>query len=702
MAKQATRSSTGHRPVALFRGLAARIVATAFGALFAVNAYCQDWIEPPRKYLDPLGVDMSEVNIPRDDTFLTIGNPSADGLSWTYHAHFQGLIGDFRIAVGTPCSGPPPIFSDPSCDGSLTYILFGIGESATTFEPTGPTTFDNWSGTASTLSLAGGIYTYTEGDGTVYTTGANGLATIVHPNGVKVTISYTSSVATSAVTNTGFAFKFPATGGNNGSIYAVNMSAHSCATIASCAASDSQITNLGNPEVQIGPDATVLSNFEITDPAGQKWEYRGFAKFNYEDLGTHEIIHGPRTLWAFQDPTGYWFRTTRAIRGGLTSFSDPRGTFVYSGQAPYDDPDSSYAGTTKDPSGAVVYTAEMNSTRGLGMDYEDGLGRQTTYAVTEDNHGISTFTSLPIAPWSRLSSITYPEGDYVTYAYDARGNITSAVKTGKWGSGLSESVTSSYPSTCTNPVTCNKPTWTRDAKGNETDYTYDSTHGGVLTATSPIDANSLRKKTFNTYTSYNTGDGLIYRLTRSETCGLTATQLSTLTACPATAATSVTTTTYFGKTFQPLTVTQTDGASSVSATTTYTYDYVGNVTIIDGPRTDVDDRTYKTYDANRRVIYEAGVLPSGLQRTVVHHVYDAAGRELRTDTGYENDATTDGSDFVTPTTVNFDINGDSITDSLTYGNSNNAGAGAHFVVSSFKRMTLDAAGRVVKTEQVQP
>ncbi|MEI9905316.1 MAG: hypothetical protein WDN06_16215 [Asticcacaulis sp.] len=156
---------------------------------------------------------------------------------------------------------------------------------------------------------------------------------------------------------------------------------------------------------------------------------------------------------------------------------------------------------------------------------------------------------------------------------------------------MSESITSSYPSTCTNPVTCNQPTWTRDAKGNETDYTYDSTHGGVLTVTLPADQNSRRRKTFNTYTTYDTGYGLIYRLTRSETCGLNATQLSTLTACPATTATSVTmtdygtstTAPYTYKSFMPYSVTQTDGAGSVSATTTYTYDIIGNVITVDGP-----------------------------------------------------------------------------------------------------------------------
>ena len=42
-----------------------------------------------------------------------------------------------------------------------------------------------------------------------------------------------------------------------------------------------------------------------------------------------------------------------------------------------------------------------------------------------------------------------------------------------------------YPSSCSNPRTCNKPTSTTDTRGYRTDYTYNATHGGVLTITAP-------------------------------------------------------------------------------------------------------------------------------------------------------------------------------------------------------------------------
>ena len=56
----------------------------------------------------------------------------------------------------------------------------------------------------------------------------------------------------------------------------------------------------------------------------------------------------------------------------------------------------------------------------------------------------------------------------------------------KTGSGLADIVTTGgYDTTCSNVKTCNQPNWTKDAKGNQTDYTYDTTHGGVLTVTAP-------------------------------------------------------------------------------------------------------------------------------------------------------------------------------------------------------------------------
>jgi hypothetical protein len=71
------------------------------------------------------------------------------------------------------------------------------------------------------------------------------------------------------------------------------------------------------------------------------------------------------------------------------------------------------------------------------------------------------------------------------------------------GSPLSPTVqAASYPEpgvyTCSNIITCNKPITATDANLNQTDFTYDSTHGGMLTETDPA-VNGIRPQTRRTY-----------------------------------------------------------------------------------------------------------------------------------------------------------------------------------------------------------
>lgn len=101
----------------------------------------------------------------------------------------------------------------------------------------------------------------------------------------------------------------------------------------------------------------------------------------------------------------------------------------------------------------------------------------------------------------RLIQTVYPEANSIINTLDARGNILSTTATPKPGSGLAPIVTmtASYPATCINYKTCNKPEWVRDANNAQTDYTYDPVHGGVLTETGPVDANGVRPQTRYTY-----------------------------------------------------------------------------------------------------------------------------------------------------------------------------------------------------------
>jgi hypothetical protein len=88
-----------------------------------------------------------------------------------------------------------------------------------------------------------------------------------------------------------------------------------------------------------------------------------------------------------------------------------------------------------------------------------------------------------------LVGLTHPEGNSVGYAYRA-GQTIGTSWSAKPGSGLATIATSmgfAEGSSCpTLPrKVCNKPIWKRDYKGNQTDFTYEEAHGGVLTETGP-------------------------------------------------------------------------------------------------------------------------------------------------------------------------------------------------------------------------
>jgi YD repeat-containing protein len=101
---------------------------------------------------------------------------------------------------------------------------------------------------------------------------------------------------------------------------------------------------------------------------------------------------------------------------------------------------------------------------------------------------------------NRVAWVQSVEGDIINYAYDQRGNITQETHTPKSGSTLAPIVkTANFDTTCTNPVTCNRPNWVKDGRLKQTDFVYDPTHGGLSKVTSPPDANGVRGVVRYTY-----------------------------------------------------------------------------------------------------------------------------------------------------------------------------------------------------------
>jgi len=280
----------------------------------------------------------------------------------------------------------------------------------------------------------------------------------------------------------------------------------------------------------------------------------------------------------------------------VQSVTNPVGTTTYS----YADASGVRTTTVTDPGGhATVYTFDIASNRMLSA-----------------TNPLSKTTSWQYDASGRVTRATAPEGNYTQYTYDGRGNITETRNVAKSVSGLTDIVTTAnYDATCTNAATCNQPNWTKDAKGNQTDYTYDPTTGNVLTVTSPA------------------ATGGVQLLTGTSTCQTTASCVGT--------AEEVRTTIGYNSNLLPTTVTKAAGDNSLTATTTIGYDDVGNVQTVDGPLSGTADTTTYRYDADRERVGAISADPDGsggvLKRRAVKVDYNADGQPVTTTLGTVTD-----------------------------------------------------------------
>ncbi|MDO8297684.1 MAG: RHS repeat-associated core domain-containing protein [Caulobacter sp.] len=273
---------------------------------------------------------------------------------------------------------------------------------------------------------------------------------------------------------------------------------------------------------------------------------------------------------------------------------------------------SGVRGERIDPAGgrySVLYDLD-----GKPFRFTDEIGRTVTAAY--DGRG-------------RATGYTYPEGDQETLSYDGRNNVLSMTRIAKPGSGLANLSISATWNT-----TWNKPASITDPLGRTTSFTYVASGGGaslMATATRP-DPDGAGALTAPVYSfTYN---ALGRPLTMTDPTGV------------------VTANSYNAQNFLATTTLNPGG---VGAVTSFTYDALGDVVSVDGPRTDVIDIAYTTYDAIRRKRFEIGPDPDAagaLQRPMTRTTYDVEGQVTQIDKG--SGSSTTGSDFAvlqTMTTV---------------------------------------------------
>jgi YD repeat-containing protein len=450
---------------------------------------------------------------------------------YTYNARFakDGVI-DQNYGYIEQCQGVLP--SQGGYSGAFNCAVantsnYGIqtvhGEDRATFIFSG-SSYVSYTGDGSAFVDNGSTCTWTKRDGTkvvyvAYHEGnnpickSNNISKVIYPDGRIATyhyygsfstVPYASSPILSITTNSGYMLKYNYSGtpkfGGQTSVTAINRAFEACdPTALTCALNNAwptatltfqdkmMPTSDGFPPISQTYNPFRHYTFTIEDAAHRKQVTYALCSNLVGDAlrncfgQTQWYHHSP-----FDLPPLHFDQVESATRNGKVWTYSPQYTVA---QLPYN---SAWQRWAYDPRGGYTL-ANGNSTPGTETLY----GGSTKRIEMRDGTIIDFAYSIANQP----ILVTTPGGVKTQYSYGARGNLETITKIPLAGSGLSSIVqTATYPSSCTNQVTCNKPTAVIDGNGNQIDYTYDPTHGGTLTVTLPGIAGG-RPETRYTYTS---------------------------------------------------------------------------------------------------------------------------------------------------------------------------------------------------------
>jgi YD repeat-containing protein len=186
-----------------------------------------------------------------------------------------------------------------------------------------------------------------------------------------------------------------------------------------------------------------------------------------------------------------------------------------------------------------------------------------------------------------------------------------------------------------------------DAKGYQTDYTYNSTTGQLLTATLPAaTSGGTRPKTTYAYSSkrayYKNSAGLIVASSQPTSLLTSISTCQTSASCVDAADEARTVIDYGPQTagtannLLPRSITNRNGTNTLSATTALAYDDVGNLISVDGPLSGTADTTFYRYDAVRQNVGVISPDPDGassLKRRAQRFTYNMDGQVTKVEQG---------------------------------------------------------------------
>jgi YD repeat-containing protein len=594
-----------------------RILLLPFGLFLSATAFAAP--PPARETIDENSVDLFRGTFAADDTIMTIGQDQ--GMVLKNHWRGSGWTSNMRPLIyksGTTFT--------VTIDGNTDRFI----QSGSTFTPT--------EGRGTSLTSSSGSYTYRARDGTVVSFAAypanssnykpygEALASsLVRPNGQRLDFTYQAAVVCDYYNGDFCAGGFKqirrlaSIKGAYG--YLINFSYDSDdpetdGLIPWTTIADMKMVNLGHDYCAstIANCATTQNWPTVSNPNAAQMVY----------IQTGGDITGVRRPGSTTNDI-----TIAYSAGKVSSVSDRSGTTNYS----YSDAGGERTVNVTNAVGATtVYKFNIALERMTSVT--DPLGNTTTYAY--DSFG-------------RLTNTTYPEGNQLVLTYDARGNVLSRRKIAKPGSGLADLLaTANYPASCTNVATCNQPTSTVDEKGNVTDYSYDATHGGLLTITAPAPtAGAARPQIRYGYSTLQAqiknSSNAIVGSGQNVVLLTSISQCKDGASCTGSANELVETITYgstgVANNLLPTVYTKRSGDNAIMQTTTMAYDPIGNLLSVNGPLVGNADTSYFRYDSLRRKVGEIGADPDDggpRPRVAMRTTYNAAHLRSRVERGTVN------------------------------------------------------------------
>ena len=343
-----------------------------------------------------------------------------------------------------------------------------------------------------------------------------------------------------------------------------------------------------------------------------------------------------------------------------------------------------YAYSTSGSNSITTVTLPSGIRRKVTIDSDDNV---LSDEVLQSGHSTGLKTTYTYTADDLVESVTFPEGNSVHYTYDTFGRVLSKTRKDKPSASLPDIVISYTYDVCSaaNKKYCGKPITSTDERGKTTHYTYSSAHGGLTRVRSPQPASGAKYPVTDyvytalypwyrtsAATNLTTAANPIYRLTQTRTCSVSS--VSDL--CPTSSGEDVSVTDYTYKSgnastpsnLELISVTRRTGDSSVSQTTTYSYDNWGRTDWVNGPVSGNGDRIRYISDEMFRSESVIGPDPDGSgpqTHAYQKHWRNLDGQVYRTDSGTANSQTSPTYTPISRVYVDFDTFGRRIESRLT-------------------------------------